>query len=173
MKKILNIIMLIMCSGIFMLFALGSSDVDSSKYDTDKVYNVGDTLDCPSYDITVDNVQIKGKGTSIGGYQTISDPEWIAVTLTIKNKSSEQQTYNDASVTLTNSNGEILNHATWVYDIWGVKMLDSPELESGGTKTGYIQYKNNNDDNSKLVLNVDCDTDLLDDNITYKVNISQ
>lgn len=174
MKKILNIFLLVICGAFFFVAALGSSsDVDSSKYDTDKVYKVGDKLDCPAFDVTINKVSIKKKGTKIDSYQVIDDPEWIGVTLTVKNKSDETKTFYSSKVDLINSNGEVLEHSWISYKIWGSELLNSPELISGGTKTGYIQFANNNTNNSNLTLKVDCNTGLFDDDVIYKVNISK
>ena len=174
MKKIFNLLLFVLCGGFFMMCALGSTnETDSSDYDTAKVYNVGETLNCPSFDIVVDSVQIKGKGTHIDSYQYIDDSEWIGVILTVKNKSSETKTFHGSDVDLINSNGEVLSHSWMTYKIWGVELLDSPELVSGGSKTGYIQFSNNSTDNSNLTLKVDCNTSLFDDDVVYKVNISQ
>ena len=174
MKKAFNILLFVLCGGAFMLFAMGSSsEVDSSKYDTSKTYNIGDTLDCPAFDITVDKVEIKPKGTRIDSYQVIDDPEWIGVTLTVKNKSDETKTFYGSDVDLVNTNGEVLDHSWITYKIWGSELLNSPELVSGGTKNGYIQFSNNTTDNSNLILQVDCNTGLFDDKIVYKVNVSQ
>ena len=106
MKKVYNFTLLLLCGGFFMLCALGSSSIDSSDYDTDRIYNIGDTLNCPSFDVTIDNVQIKGKGTAIDSWQVISDPEWIGVTVTVKNKSDETKTFYSSNIDLINSNGE-------------------------------------------------------------------
>ena len=176
MKKVFNLLLFVLCGAFFMIAALGSSSKDSydgSKYDTSKIYKVGDTLDCPYFDVSIDRVDIKKKGTSIDSYQVINDAEWIGVILTVKNKSSESRTFYGSNVDLINSNGEVLDHSWMTYKIWGVEMLNSPELISGGFKTGYIQYANNTDDNSKLTLRVKCPADLFDDNVTYNVDISQ
>lgn len=174
MKKVYSLLLFLLCGGFFMICALGStSDVDSTDYDTAKIYSIGETLNCPSFDITVDSVQIKRKGTYIDSYQYIDDPEWIGVILTVKNKSSETKTFYGSDVDLINTNGEVLDHSWLTYKIWGAELLNSPELISGGAKTGYIQFSNNSTDNSNLILHVDCNTGLFDDNIIYKVNISQ
>ena len=174
MKKVCNLLLFVLCGGFFMMFALGSSsEVDSSDYNTDKIYSIGETLDCPEFDITIDKVEIKPQGTYIDSYQYISDPEWIGVTLTVKNKSDETATFYGSDVDLINANGEVLEHTWLTYDIWGTELLDSPELVSGGSKTGYIQYSNNSTDNSNLTLQVNCNTGLFDDDIIYNVNVSQ
>lgn len=174
MKKVYNVLLLILCGFFFMMFALGSSsEVDSSNYDTDKIYSIGETLDCPAFDITVDKVEMKPKGTRIDSLQVIDDPEWIGVTLTVKNKSDETETFYGDDVNLINANGEVLEHSWVTYEIWGTGLLNSPELVSGGSKTGYIQFSNNSTDNSNLTLQVNCNTGLFDDDIIYKVNVSQ
>lgn len=150
-----------------------TTESEETKYNTSKVYSVGELLSCPDFDITVDNVQIKKKGASIDSYYVISDPEWIGVTLTVKNKSNYKETFYSSKVKLTNSNGEVLEHAVITYNVWGVPLLNSPTLEPGGIKTGYIDFVNNNDDNSNLVLNIDCRNGLLSEDVQYKVNISQ
>lgn len=162
--------------GFIIYFIVGvvmKSNVDGSKYDTKKIYKVGDTLDCPDFDVTIDKVQIKKKGTRIDSYQKIADPEWIGVTLTVKNKSKDTKTFYGSKVDLINSSGEVLEHDWMTYKIWGSELLNSPELISGGSKTGYIQFTNTDTDNSKLTLKVDCDTELFDDKVIYKVDISK
>ena len=174
MTKIGSIFLFVLCGGIFIIIAMGSSsDVDSSKYNTSKIYSVGDTLDCPAFDITINKVQIKKKGTRIDSYQVIDDPEWIGVTLTVKNKSGETKTFYSSDVDLINSNGEVLERSWITYKIWGAQMLSSPELISGGSKTGYIQFANSNTNNSNLTLRVDCNTGLFDSKVVYKVNVSK
>ena len=145
----------------------------NSDYDTDRIYKIGETLDCPSFDITIDSVNIKKKGTKIDSYQVIDDPEWVGVILTVKNKSDKTKTFYSSNVDLISSNGEVISNSWLTYKIWGTELLESPELISGGSKTGYIQFSNNDTDNSNLMLKVDCDTGLFEKNIIYKVNISQ
>ena len=177
MSKKKYLLCMLLCGVAFLTFAVGSgsssSTKENSKYDTEKVYKVGDTLDCPYFDVTVDKFEIKPKGTKISDYQVINDAEWIGVTLTVKNKSDKTKTFFSSNVDLINSGGEVLDSSILTYKIWGVEMLSSPELISGGSKTGYIQYSNNTDDNSKLTLQVKCDVDLFDDDIIYKVDVSQ
>lgn len=174
MKKVTNLLFLTLCGGLFMVFALGSSsEVDSSEYNTDKIYSIGETLDCPAFDITVDKVEIKPNGTRINSFQVIDDPEWIGVILTVKNKSDETETFYGDDVNLINANGEVLEQSWLAYEIWGAELLDSPELVSGGSKTGYIQFANSSADNSNLTLQINCNTGLFDDDIIYKVNVSQ
>lgn len=118
MKKVCNLLLFVLCGGFFMMFALGSSsEVDSSDYNTDKIYSIGETLDCPEFDITIDKVEIKPQGTYIDSYQYISDPEWIGVTLTVKNKSDETATFYGSDVDLINANGEVLEHSWLTYNI--------------------------------------------------------
>lgn len=146
---------------------------EEKKYDTDKVYNVGDMLECPNFNVKVEKVEIKGKGTRVDSFTTISDPEWIGVTLTVTNTSESTYTFYGDKVKIVNSKGEIIEKQYLTYKMWGTESLDSPKLIAGGTKTGYIQYANTDDDNSNLILNVDCNTGLFEDSLIYRVNISQ
>lgn len=152
---------------------IDNSEEKNTRYDTSKTYSVGEKLVCPNYEITIDNVQIKPKGTYIDNYQYISDPEWIGVTLTVTNISSSTKTFSSSNIKIINTNGEIIEHSVLTYNIWGVELLNSPELISGGTKTGYIQFSNPSTDNSNLILTVDCSSGLFDETVKYNVNISQ
>ena len=143
------------------------------KYDTEKNYKPGEILVCPDFEVTIDNVQIKKKGTRIDSYQVISDPEWIGIVLTIKNTSSKTKIFYGSNVKITNKSVEVLDSSILSYSIWGAELLDSPKLVSGGKKTGYIQFSNTETDDSKLKLTVDCDTGLLDDEVIYTVDISK
>lgn len=143
------------------------------KYDTSKIYNMGETLNCPNFDITIDNVQIKTQGTYYDSYSYVTDPEWIAVTVTVNNKSNETKMFSTFNFDLINSNGEIISPTVFFYNVWGIEKYDSPELVSGGTKTGFIPFTNTNQNNSNLILKVDCNTGLFEDDVIYKVNISQ
>ncbi len=177
-KVISSIISICIFIGLFYfiyskLSGLFDSTVDKTQYNTDTVYNIGDTLVCPNFEVKIDNVQIKTKGTRIDSYSVIDDAEWIGVTVSVKNTGNETKTFYSSNVNLVNSSGEILEHSFITYKIWGVEMLDSPELISGGSKTGYIQFSNNQTDNSNLTLKVDCNTGLFNDDIIYKVNASQ
>ena len=60
-------------------------DEDELKERASKVYNVGDTVSCPQFDITLNDYIIKLKGESIGNNTIVSDEVWIAVILTVKN----------------------------------------------------------------------------------------
>ena len=175
MKKIKNILFISLCSFVFMLFACGSTDedVDTSQYDTAKTYSVGETLVCPNWEVKIDSVNIKKKGAAIDSYQVVDDPEWIGVVLTVKNTSSDTKTFYNSNLSITNSSGEVINPSSWVYSIWGAEKLGSPELTSGGTKTGFVQFANTEDNNSNLILKVDCNTGFMSDDIVYSVNISQ
>ena len=146
---------------------------NDSQYNSSKIYSIGDTLSCPNFDITIDKVQIKKKGTKIDSYQVINNPEWIGVTLTVKNKSGKTKSFYSSDVSIINSSGEVLEHSWLTYSIWGVELLGSPELVSGGSKKGYIQFSNTNTDNSNLILKVDCNAGLFENDVIYKVNISQ
>lgn len=174
MKKVINLLLFILCGGLFMMCALGSgSEVDSSDYDTTKVYSVGETLNCPYFDVIVKDVKIKKKGTYIDSYQYISDPEWLGVIINVKNKSDKTRTFYSSGVKLINSSGEVINNSYVTYKIWGTELLESPEMISGGSKTGYVQFANSNTDNKNLTLQIDCSTDTFDDDVIYKVNISK
>lgn len=170
---------LIIVISLFIIIGFVVNNYDSSgkntskNYNTKKGYSVSEKLTCPNFDVTIDKVQIKKKGSRIDDYYVIDDPEWIGVTLTVKNTTNETKTFYTSKVDLTNTNGEILDHSWLTYEIWGVPLLNSPELIAGGTKTGYIQFKNNNTDNSNLTLTVDCTDGLFGETVKYKVNISQ
>lgn len=172
------ILSLVIFGGLFYFFytkigSLFESSIDGSKYDTSTVYNVGDTLICPNFEITINDVQIKQKGTRIDSYSVIDDPEWIGVILTVKNTSNETKTFYGSDVDLVNTSGQVLSHSWLTYKIWGTELLNSPELVSGGSKKGYIQFSNTETNNSNLILKVDCNTGLFDDDIIYQVNVSK
>ena len=167
------VVIIIMIVFIIPFILLDDNSSESNEYDTSKIYNVGEKLTCPYFDVTVDNVQIKQKGTKIDNYQVIDDPEWIGVTLTVTNTSSENHIFSTSKINLVNTNGEVLEHNWLTYKIWGVEILNSPELISGGTKTGYIQYSNPSTDNSNLTLLIDCSAGIFEEEVIYKINVSQ
>ena len=173
MKKFVNLLLLLLCSGIFLTAASGSEEddeigtVETSEYDTSKIYKIGEVMKCPDFDIKINNIKIKKKGTRIDSYSVVADPEWVAVNLTVKNKSKEAKTFYNSDIEFVNSNGEIIGSSIFSYDIWGSELLMSPKLSSGGSKTGFIQYSNTNTNNNNLMLNVKCNS-----KITYKVSLS-
>ena len=138
-----------------------------------KYKHIGDTVKCDSYEITVHDFIIKKKGTMIDSYFKISDPEWIGVIVMVKNISDYETIYETSNIELQNSNGEIINHSIFTYNIWGKNILnlDSPKLIPGGTKKGYVQFANTNTDNSNLLLRVSCDDAILfeDTKFTYEL----
>ena len=173
-----TILVLIVCvgGGVFMynqFMKPFESKIDGSSYNTYKTYSVGDTLTCPNWEITIEEVKVKKKGERIDKYSVVSDPELIGVILSVKNIGTETDTYFTTNVNLTNSHGEVIDPSYLSLKIWGTDLFDSPELTPGGYKKGYIQYSNTDQDDSNLILNVDCDTDLFDDDVIYKVDISQ
>lgn len=141
---------------------------EKRKKDTSVVHNVGETVKCPYFDITLNSFQVKKEGTYINSYFYISDPEWIGVILTLYNTSTDTHSFSSSNVTLQNSSGELIGHSLWNYDIWGAEMLNSPTLVSGGTKTGYISYANTNQDDSNLILIVSCNDGFLSKDTEYK-----
>lgn len=165
--------------GVFVgLFLIGlwvgnGSNSDSSsdeKESTNKVYNVGDTVTCGNFDVTLNSYQIKEQGEDVDDYSVVSDPEWVAVILTVRNTSNSENTFYTSNVELQNSSGEILSSAFITYKIWGVEMLKSPTLAPNGEKTGYIQFRNTDNDNSNLKLRIDCGS-LFNDNV-YNFNLN-
>lgn len=166
--------------GVFVgLFLIGlwvgngtSSNSSSStrKENTNKIYNVGDTVTCRDFDVTLNSYQIKEQGEDVDDYSVVSDPEWVAVILTVKNTSDSEEHFYTSNVELQNSSGEILSSAFVTYKIWGVEMLKSPTLAPNGEKTGYIQFRNTDNDNSNLKLRIDCGS-LFDDTVyTFNLN---
>lgn len=174
MKKVLSIVLFVICGGAFLLLAMGSVfDTDTSKYDTSKEYSVGDTLTCPSFDIKVEKIEFKQKGTMVDGNKLIEDPEWIGVTLTVTNTTKKKQKFYSSDTRLINTSGEELKHAQRTYKIWGSELLNNPDLKKEESKTGYIQFINNSLDNSNLILKVNCSTGFLSSKIVYDVNVSE
>lgn len=131
--------------------------------DASKHYKVGESLSCKYFEVKLEDFSIKPKGTSLGYYLTINDPEWIGVILTVKNIDDVGvHTFYTSQAEIKNSNGEFIEHSALTYDLWGDYMpLDSPELAPGGVKTGYIQFANSNQDNESLELKIDCEDKLL------------
>lgn len=120
-------------------------------------YKVGDTISCKHFDVKLEKFIIKKKGTTIDSLYRISDPEWIGVILTVKNTDKSTHTFYTSQAKIRNSNGEFISNSYLTYAIWGnYSLLHSPELAPGGTKTGYIQFANNNQDNENLALIIDC-----------------
>ena len=144
---------------------------ENRKKDTSVVHNVGETVKCPYFDVTLNSFQVKKEGTYIDSYFYIADPEWVGVILTVYNTSTDTHTFYSSNVTLQNSTGEIITHKFWNYDIWGAEMLNSPKLISGGTKTGYISYANTNQDDSNLILVVSCNDGFLSKGTEYKFSL--
>ena len=57
----LTVLIIIFFIGFFYMITMGHSESSNnnnedttSKYDTARVYNIGDTLDCPNFDVTID-----------------------------------------------------------------------------------------------------------------------
>lgn len=125
--------------------------------DTETIHYVRETVICPDYEITFDKFDIKKEGTRVGTLTYVDDPEWIGVTLSIKNLGDTERTYFNHYVRIQNSGGEIIDPDYSInYDIWGVQALNSPTLVSQASKQGYIAFSNTNQDNSNLILLVNC-----------------
>lgn len=148
-------------------------DEDRKQYNTEKEYSVGETIKCPNFEITLNKFEIKEEGTAIDDYKQIYDSEWIGVTLKVKNISNEEKQFYNSNVELINSNGEKIKHSGLTYKIWGSEQLDSPTLSPNGEKIGYIQFANNNKDNSNLKLQVTCGYNIMTDDIVYTYNLKQ
>lgn len=179
-KSTVSVVIIAICILIFVIYfatsdfkGLFGETKTETKYNTQKIYSINEVLHCPNFDVTIDDFKIKKKGTRIDDFSVISDPEWIGVILTVKNIRNKTHTFYTSNVSLTNTNGEILSHSVLTYKIWGAENLNSPELISGGVKKGYIQFSNNQTDNSNLILNVKCQTELFKDEIIYKVKLSK
>ena len=147
------------------------NNLDNSNYDTTKVYEMGETFKCQNFEITVNEVKTKKKGSRIDSYYVVADPEWIAVILTVTNTSNSTEKFYTSDIELINSSGEIITHSWEAYNLWGAELLNSPDLVSGGTKTGFIQFSNTETDNSNLKLKIDCNSGFFKKNNTYTVNI--
>jgi len=144
-----------------------AKEKEVKKKNSKVLHQVGETVICPHFEITLNRYQIKGKGTHIDSYQVISDPEWIGVILTVKNISDEEATFFTSDLRLQNSSGEIINPSFWNYNIWGAELLNSPKLISGGTKTGYVTFANTNQDHSNLKLRISCDDKIISKDTIY------
>ena len=131
-------------------------------------YNkIGDTITCSKFDITVNSVQYKKRGTELDKFTSIADPEWIGITLTVKNNSNRTQKFTKSMVEVQNNKGEVLKTPAFDYNIWGITSLNYPELESKQFKTGYIHFMNTNDDNSNIKLIFKCSST---DAIVYDIS---
>lgn len=134
-------------------------------------HDVGETILCPEFEITLNKYEIKKEGTSISMLYVIDDPEWIGVTLTVKNISSEEKTFYNHYARLQNSNGEIIDPMYTDYDIWSSKALESPTLISQASKKGHIAFANNSKDNSNLFLLLNCGSYTTNDDIIFKYQL--
>ena len=179
-KNVVHIAIFVTCTVILIIYFCNNGFENlfniiknTPDYNTQKIYNLGETLHCPNFDVIVNDFKIKKKGYKIDNFTAISDPEWIGVIVSVKNISNEDNTFYTSNISLTNTNGEILSYSLLTFKIWGVELFDSPKLVSGGTKKGYVQFSNNQTDNSNLILNVKCQTELFKDEIIYKVKLSK
>lgn len=169
MKKIVLLIFLAFLSTA--CSAYNNMDEEDLKKASNKTYNVGDTVSCPQFDITLNDYIIKTKGETVGNNTIVDDPEWIAIILTVKNTDDSEHTFYNSDVTIENSNGEIIESSTLSYKVWGYEGLSSPTLSSGGEKQGYIQFSNTNQDNSNLILKISCNDKILEDSTVFKFNL--
>lgn len=120
--------------------------------------NIGEDMDCGDYIARVEQVMMKtGKIDSI---QSVPDGhEWIGLIVTVKNTSEEEQTIYNDDFEIINSNGERLKHSVIVYNVFdNYEKLSSPTLISGGSKTGYISFDNDNQDNSNITIELKCNS---------------
>lgn len=152
-RIILSIIIIAaMAFGVYMLIDIFTSSTEELEPISK---NIGDELVCNDYVITIDDFAYR-TGNQGGVLSVPEGEEWIGITVSAKNTSSENNTINIADFNIINSNGEIILPDAITYDVWGIDVFGSPELAPGGTKTGYIAFSNSNQDNSDITVELKC-----------------
>lgn len=149
---------LIFIFAYFFLFSGTNNNLNNTSVSQPIQKNMGDSLDCRDYIATLDKVITK-TGT-IDSIQYIPDGhEWIGLIVTVKNNSNEEQQIFNDDFEIINSNGERIKHQTIVYNVFeDYEKLSSPTLVPGGSKTGFISFDNDNQDNSNLIIELKCNS---------------
>lgn len=169
-SKSFNVFFVIFCiiSGIlsvFVIFVLactflldGNSEKDAASTDRIIQKNIGDTLDCGDYVATIDKILMKTG--AIDSIQRVPDGhEWIGLIVTVQNNSDKEKHIFNDDFEIINSNGERIKHQTIVYNVFDdYEKLSSPTLVPDGSKTGFISFDNNNQDNSNLTIELKCNS---------------
>lgn len=156
-----TLIAIIFCSIVFIViyYIVDTSKVDYEKIsDVSNTYYIGDTINLGDFSVKLENFKTKKKGDSLGGYAAVDDAQWIAIFLTYTNTSGEEKSISK-NVRLINGNGEELKEPTFYYDAWGGVHLDSATLMNGGSKTGFLHFRNIQIDKPEnLILQIACNS---------------
>lgn len=158
MKKISNILGVII---IFILFFVAFTSLENENKSGNKSepidYKIGDTISCKDYDVTFNSYDIKN-------YQQddyiVDGDQWIALYLTVVNTSDSEISFSEDKVKYINSNGEKISNMTLTVDIWDGDRLNNFKLVSGGSKTGYIVFREKINDTSNIHFQFSCNSGL-------------
>lgn len=151
-----------------------STNQTSTDNNAEKTYHIGDTVQCENYKLKLVKYKVKKRGTRIDSFTVVDSPEWIALILKVTNTTdNERITFYNSDIELENSNGEILKKSAYYYKIWGYEYLDSPELNPGGYKTGFIQFVNTNTNNKNLKMRLICTHHLFKKNLIYTFSLKK
>ena len=136
---------------------LAAGDTITVTYDgdIDVEKNIGEELICSDYKVVINEYKIK-TGAIDSFYQVPEGTEWIGLIVTATNTSDDEVNINSSSFELTNSNGEILTYDVLSYKVYGNYDTLGGTLAPGGTKTGYINFSNNNTYNNNLTVKFKC-----------------
>lgn len=126
---------------VIAILSTDDSSADDVISDINQTYYIGDTVEFKDFSVTLNNYEIKNKGTFISDTEYIDAPQWIAITFTYTNTSDETSSLH-RNVRLINSSGEIIPMSTIYYEIWNTNYLEQTELVKGGSKTGFLQFAN-------------------------------
>ncbi|MCI8618357.1 MAG: DUF4352 domain-containing protein [Clostridia bacterium] len=156
-----TLIAIIFCSIVFIVayYIIDTSKVDYEKIsDVSSTYYIGDTVELGDFSVKLEECKTKKKGDSLGGYAAVDDEQWIAIYLTYTNKSGDEKSISK-NIRLINGNGEELKELTFFYSAWGGVHLDKATLINGGSKTGFVHFRNTRIDNlENLTLQVSCNS---------------
>ena len=139
LNRVLTVVFLCIGFIILMCIIIPTDDKeDEMKPKTN--YKFNETISCDKYDITFNSYNIK---TYKDNDYIIDGEQWIALYVTIKNTSNNDITFYESNIEYINNNGEIISRMPLTVDIWKGERLNSPEIIRGGTKTGYIVFREN------------------------------
>lgn len=133
--------------------------VKTSADDSSKLYHIHDSFNCANFTYTIEDVKYKYNGEEMKSLDnnTITDPEWVIIIMKIKNRTKDYKSMNISDYDLYNSSGRIIYHGFYNDKIDNYSRLLDSKLKPNEEKTGYIQYINDETNNSNLRMQIKCD----------------
>ena len=148
--------------GIIVIIILGSILEGSKEDNFQRDYNQSDTVTYNNIEYSITNVE-KTKGEN-QFYQAKDGYEYVKVTIKIKNNSDEKVSYNALDFQMVN--GEGVEDSIYSITAENDVMLNSGELDAGGTIEGVVIWEQKQGDTGLKVRYYD--NVLFDDDYTFE-----